>query len=193
MGWEWRIFVPGNESSVISLLSSLNPESRTDVYHHLGHAALGLKDRAGKRRELKVRRETLHCWERWDKWTVSNDTGNDIMRICGEIQRPDLMEHAKKYMSSNPVLPQVTMQKQRIQDYGNYRGAVLEQTDLKVYLGETFVGSFRSFAVDAATPDSKLPEFILQRVGPDVIEKSIVGGYPAFVAHLVESGNAPAI
>jgi len=210
MTWEWRIFFENNGGDAFTVLesgsnqqqqqqqNSMVEERRTDVYHSLGHAGLGLKVRGGgggERKnnkghacELKIRVDcTEDGWERWTKRRLAVVSMPEL-EFLQDLDE-SLHQHVQQFLKENDVTSSgaIRVYKRRVQFC---RGdAVLEQSDLQITMqnDDRLLGKYRTICVDAGSRNSVLPKQILEQMGSELVSRSMICGYPEFLERLVYS------
>lgn len=207
MSWEWRIFFE-NGPDARSILRRPSPddpppppptvERRTDSYKLIDHARFGLKVRGGGSTkhhrehhslELKIRIDAnTDGWERWIKRYIdaerfSEPKKEQLVSILKEYDDgSSLHRHVLDFMKDKQKLDSIQVHKSRVQVLCH--DAVLEQTDLKIYRGDAFLGDYRTICIEG-NRESILRKQVLDEMGAELMERSIVCGYPEFLERLV--------
>ena len=178
MGWEWRVFFRASDAD--GAFEFVHPglcfgceKRRTDVYQPVSDE-VGLKERGGGGLELKIRsKRDASGWEKWSKSRVSE---------------ADASEHV---VDARHRCVRVSVAKRRVQD--DVGGALMEQTELQVSVGDGPVQTWRTVAVEGkrARCAHLVGEVLLactrQAKGGRL---ELCGGYPAFVLRLANEAAA---
>ena len=179
MGWEWRVFFRASDADgafefVHPGLCSGCEKRRTDVYQPVSDE-VGLKERGGRRLELKIRsKRDANGWEKWSKSRVSE-------------------ADASKHVDARHRCVRVSVAKRRVQECVG--DALVEQTELQVTVGDGPVQIWRTVAVEGkrARCAHLVGEVLLactrQATGGRL---ELCGGYPAFVLRLANEAAAQA-
>ena len=180
MGWEWRVFfracdADGAFEFVHPGLCSGCEKRRTDVYQPVSDE-VGLKERGGRRLELKIRsKRDGNGWEKWSKSRVSE------------------ADASKHVADARHRCVRVSVAKRRVQECVG--DALVEQTELQVSVGDGPVQIWRTVAVEGkrARCAHLVGEVLLactrQATGGRL---DLCGGYPAFVLRLANEAAAQA-
>ena len=180
MGWEWRVFFRASDADgafefVHPGLCSGCEKRRTDVYQPVSDE-VGLKERGGRRLELKIRsKRDANGWEKWSKSRVSE------------------ADASKHVADARHRCVRVSVAKRRVQECVG--DALVEQTELQVSVGGGPVQIWRTVAVEGkrARCAHLVGEVLLactrQATGGRL---ELCGGYPAFVLRLANEAAAQA-
>lgn len=169
-------------------------ETRTDVYVVFDDAKIGVKSRAEKKMEIKIRTDTkvidlvrngssedVATIEKWSKYKLRSTEKSSDSELVKEVSN-----YASFTDLDKDPLRRVRVDKRRIRA-GTRSGAICEQTDIVVRTGATRAPSrWRTIAVEGG---KKAIASALRELGPYLPKRSdrLTMGYPEFALALVSS------